>query len=93
MTNQSIRNLKIFIALIFILVFSGLLIYSYFNLALWWQVMTAGFAISFLLIILFLVLGLLGYSSWKVFWLKRDLNKCKSKIKEFKDKEKAKTED
>ena len=80
-TKQLLKTLKIVVILALILGVIGAVFYLIYGFTLLWQAMAAGIVTGFLLILLFILLGLTIYLWLKLVLLRRELEKCQKELR------------
>lgn len=80
-TKQLLKTLKIVLILALILGVIGAVFYLIYGFTLLWQAMAAGIVTGFLLILLFILLGLTIYLWLKLVLLRRELEKCQKELR------------
>ena len=79
-TEQLLKTLKIVVILTLIIGVIGALFYLVYGFTILWQAMAAGIITGFLLILVFVFLGLAIYLWLKLVLLKRELGKCREEL-------------
>lgn len=79
-TDQLLKTLKIVVILALIIGVIGALFYLVYGFTILWQAMAAGIITGFLLILVFVFLGLAIYLWLKLVLLKRELGKCREEL-------------
>jgi len=79
-TEQLLKTLKIVVILALIIGVIGALFYLVYGFTILWQAMAAGIITGFLLILVFVFLGLAIYLWLKLVLLKRELGKCREEL-------------
>ena len=80
-TKQLLKTLKIVVILALILGVIGAVFYLIYGFTLLWQALAAGIVTGFLLILLFILLGLTIYLWLKLVLLRRELEKCQKELR------------
>jgi membrane protein implicated in regulation of membrane protease activity len=80
-TKQLLKTLKIVVILALILGVICAVFYLIYGFTLLWQAMAAGIVTGFLLILLFILLGLTIYLWLKLVLLRRELEKCQKELR------------
>jgi Zn-dependent protease with chaperone function len=80
-TEQLLKTLKIVVILALIIGVIGALFYLVYGFTILWQAMAAGIITGFLLILVFIFLGLAIYLWLKLVLIKRELGKCREELR------------
>lgn len=85
-TEQLFKTLKLVVILALIMGVIGAVFYLFYGFTVLWQAMAAGIITGFLLILVFIFLGLVIYLWLKLMLIKRELGKCREKLREMSQK-------
>jgi len=82
-TERLLKTLKIVVILALIIGVIGAVFYLVYGFTLLWQAMAAGIITGFLLIMVFIFLGLAIYLWLKLMMIRRELGKCREELRKM----------
>ncbi|MDY9922451.1 hypothetical protein [Methanobacterium sp.] len=82
-TERLLKTLKIVVILALIMGVIGAVFYLVYGFTLLWQAMAAGIITGFLLIMVFIFLGLAIYLWLKLMMIRRELGKCREELRKM----------